>query len=135
MNTLSSLLNWLGNLIGASPSTLVTNDKTVVGAINETYTTAVKRAVLSAPISGSTTITMPNSVRGKLWAIGAGTNQKGLWIYSVNASGGVNIVEVKGASQITLTTATNSLTVANSSTSTSVSLIFEQHSGTLPTSD
>lgn len=35
MNTLSSLLNWLGNTIGANPSTLATTSKTLVGAINE----------------------------------------------------------------------------------------------------
>lgn len=35
MNTLSSLLNWIGNTIGANPSTLTTTSKTVVGAINE----------------------------------------------------------------------------------------------------
>ncbi len=35
MNTLSSLLKWIGNTIGANPNTLVTTDKTIVGAINE----------------------------------------------------------------------------------------------------
>lgn len=35
MNKLSSLLNWLGNTIGANPSTLATTSKTLVGAINE----------------------------------------------------------------------------------------------------
>lgn len=36
MNTISSLLNWIGNTIGADPDTLSTTDKTLVGAINET---------------------------------------------------------------------------------------------------
>lgn len=35
MNTLSSLLNWIGSTIGANPSTLRTTSKTLVGAINE----------------------------------------------------------------------------------------------------
>ena len=35
MNTLSSLLNWIGNTIGANPNTLTTTHKTIVGAINE----------------------------------------------------------------------------------------------------
>lgn len=35
MNTLSSLLEWIGNTIGANPSTLSTTSKTLVGAINE----------------------------------------------------------------------------------------------------
>lgn len=39
MNKLSSLLNWLGNTIGANPSTLATTSKTLVGAINEVKTT------------------------------------------------------------------------------------------------
>ncbi len=38
MNTLSSLLNWIGNTIGANPSTLTTTSKTLVGAINEVGT-------------------------------------------------------------------------------------------------
>lgn len=35
MNVLSSLLYWIGNTIGYNPNTLKTNDKTIVGAINE----------------------------------------------------------------------------------------------------
>lgn len=35
MNTLSSLLNWIGTTIGANPNTLTTTSKTLVGAINE----------------------------------------------------------------------------------------------------
>ena len=39
MNTLSSLLNWIGNTIGANPNTLATSSKTIVGSINETNET------------------------------------------------------------------------------------------------
>ena len=35
MNTLSSLLKFIGDTIGAAPSTLTTTSKTLVGAINE----------------------------------------------------------------------------------------------------
>lgn len=35
MNTLSSLLEFIGDTIGAAPSTLTTTNKTLVGAINE----------------------------------------------------------------------------------------------------
>ena len=35
MNTLSSMLKFLGNTLGANPSTLGTTSKTLVGAINE----------------------------------------------------------------------------------------------------
>lgn len=35
MNTLSSLLEWIANTIGANPSTLKTTSKTLVGSINE----------------------------------------------------------------------------------------------------
>ena len=38
MNTLSSLLNWIGNTIGANPNTLTTTSKKIVGAINEVDT-------------------------------------------------------------------------------------------------
>ena len=35
MNTISSLLNWIGTLIGANPNTMTTSNKTIVGAVNE----------------------------------------------------------------------------------------------------
>ena len=35
MNTLSSLLNWIGETIGSNPNTLTTSSKTIVGSINE----------------------------------------------------------------------------------------------------
>lgn len=35
MNKMSSILAWIGNLIGANPSTLATEAKTLVGSINE----------------------------------------------------------------------------------------------------
>lgn len=38
MNTLSSLLQWIGSTIGANPNTLKTTNKTLVGAINEMTT-------------------------------------------------------------------------------------------------
>lgn len=37
MNTLSSLLNWIGNTIGANPNTLPTTSKTLVGALTEEH--------------------------------------------------------------------------------------------------
>ena len=35
MNKFSSILQWIGNTIGANPNTLTTESKTLVGAINE----------------------------------------------------------------------------------------------------
>ena len=35
MNTISSLLKWIGNLVGADPSTMATTSKTLVGAVND----------------------------------------------------------------------------------------------------
>ena len=35
MNNLSSILTFIGNVIGANPSTLTTTSKTLVGSINE----------------------------------------------------------------------------------------------------
>lgn len=37
MNTLSSLLNFIGNTIGSNPQTLPTTSKTLVGAITEEH--------------------------------------------------------------------------------------------------
>lgn len=37
MNTLSSLLNWIGETIGANPNTLPTSSKTLVGALTEEH--------------------------------------------------------------------------------------------------
>ena len=37
MNTLSSLLNWIGETIGADPSTLPTTSKTLVGSLAEEH--------------------------------------------------------------------------------------------------
>lgn len=47
MNTLSSLLNWIGNTIGANPNTLSTASKTIVGAINEVKATTVPNSSLT----------------------------------------------------------------------------------------
>lgn len=47
MNTLSSLLNWIGQTIGANPNTLKTGAKTIVGAINEVKTNAVQTSSLT----------------------------------------------------------------------------------------
>lgn len=41
MNTLSSLLKWIGNTIGANPNTLSTSSKTIVGSINEVAASVV----------------------------------------------------------------------------------------------
>ena len=47
MNTLSSLLNWIGSTIGANPNTLATGSKTIVGAINEVKANAVPTSSLT----------------------------------------------------------------------------------------
>jgi hypothetical protein len=47
MNTLSSLLNWIGQTIGANPNTLATASKTIVGAINEVKANAVPASSLT----------------------------------------------------------------------------------------
>lgn len=53
MNTLSSLLNFLGETLGANPSTLKTSSKTLVGAINEDHDRIRDIYVsTSAPTSG-----------------------------------------------------------------------------------
>ena len=62
MNTLSSLLNFIGGVIGANPNTLTTSSKTLVGAINEVDsdvgTLSGTVSSLSSTVSGlSTTAT------------------------------------------------------------------------------
>ncbi len=64
MNTISSLYKWIGNLVGANPSTLTTTSKTLVGAINEVDAEIddVKNALawkLKGTAIGQTEIAMP----------------------------------------------------------------------------
>lgn len=47
MNTLSSLLNWIGETIGANPTTLATASKTIVGSINEVKANTVPTSSLT----------------------------------------------------------------------------------------
>ena len=65
MNTISSLLKWIGNLVGANPSTLTTTSKTLVGAINEVDAEVddAKNALawkLQGTVVGNTAIAMPS---------------------------------------------------------------------------
>ena len=56
MNTLSSLLNWIGVTIGANPSTLTTTSKTFVGSINEVAADVAKLknvATFATPVSAT----------------------------------------------------------------------------------
>lgn len=58
MNTLSSLLNWIGNTIGANPNTLTTTSKKIVGAINEVdgkADTALSRQSITVTAASTTT--------------------------------------------------------------------------------
>ena len=47
MNTLSSLLNWIGETIGANPTPLATASKTIVGSINEVKANTVPTSSLT----------------------------------------------------------------------------------------
>lgn len=62
MNTLSSLLKFLGNVLGNNPNNLETENKTLVGAINEVLeeTQAVGRRIptISVQTADSSTITI-----------------------------------------------------------------------------
>ena len=60
MNTLSSLLNWIGETIGADPSTLPTTSKTLVGALSEEHS----RIHIS-----TTTPTSADGNNGDIWLI------------------------------------------------------------------
>lgn len=60
MNTLSSLLNFIGGVIGANPNTLATTSKTLVGAINEVRTTASNAASDVSTMQGAVTTLQGN---------------------------------------------------------------------------
>ena len=81
MNTLSSLLKWIGNTIGANPNTLTTSAKTLVGAINEVRSTAQSAATTAKntsweivyPVGSyyetSNTLFNPNTAWGGTWVL------------------------------------------------------------------
>ncbi len=63
MNTLSSLLNWIGNTIGANPNTLATTSKKIVGAINEVdgkVDASLERTPITVTATSTTTGTLSN---------------------------------------------------------------------------
>ena len=92
MNTLSSLLNWIGETIGSNPNTLVTTSKKIVGAINE--------AVGASP---STLVTTAKNLVGAInEAVGANPNT--LTTTSKNLVGATN--ELKAFNDIKKITVT-----------------------------
>lgn len=68
MNTLSSLLNWIGNTIGANPNTLTTASKKIIGAINEvdskvdTVDNKVDASLTRTPITVTATSTTTGTI-------------------------------------------------------------------------
>ena len=96
MNTLSSLLNFLGNTLGANPSTLKTTSKTLVGGINGAWEIVYP---VGSYYETSDASFDPNVSWGGTWSletagkvhIGAGTG------YTIGATGGAATVTLTGA--------------------------------------
>lgn len=70
MNTLSSMLKFLGETLGANPSTLATTNKTIVGAINEDHATITADHARIRNITISTTApTSADGSDGDIWLV------------------------------------------------------------------
>lgn len=97
MNTLSSLLNWIGNTVGANPATMTTSSKTMVGAVNELHS-------LFKPIRVTktyTNLTMPSSKYlniDSFAGLGVSTNNYAFCTIIRGWSGSVPYGVVKGSS-------------------------------------
>lgn len=63
----------------------------------------------------SQTLTISSGTRGIMMISGYNTDIMGVWMWACSSTGGVMVSSVKSASSISLTTGTNSLTIANSS--------------------
>ena len=71
MNTLSSLLSWIGNTIGANPNTLATTSKKIVGSINELHGRigTVNDRITSALMRQTITVTAASTTAGTIVSI------------------------------------------------------------------
>jgi len=72
---------------------------------------------INVPANSSDSITLNNNGRYLIVCLGATINIQELILASVTGSGTITHVQVLSASQISITKATNTLTIANSSTS------------------
>ena len=64
MNTLSSILNFLGVTLGANPNTLTTTNKTIIGAINEVDAAIDSRVHISTSVP-----TSGDGENGDVWLV------------------------------------------------------------------
>lgn len=100
MNTLSSMLKFLGETLGANPSTLKTTNKTLVGAINSAWELVYP---VGSYYETSDASFNPNTAWGGMWSleesgkvhIGAGTG------YTIGATGGATSV-TSGSTTLTV---------------------------------
>lgn len=116
MNTISSLLNWIGNLIGADPSTMTTSSKTVVGAVNELngkLGTIKSAEFQNISTNSSYTFSLEGPARYVLISSGANAGTKGIAIIYCNANGTSSYSVMGGFSSATFTTGTSSIKVQN----------------------
>ena len=84
----------------------------------------LKASSSSISNGSSKDFSLPNSSRGVIISSGSSNNTKGMYLYNVTSVGAVSTVPVLSASGITLTTATNKVTIANSGGSQTVVCIL-----------
>lgn len=72
----------------------------------ETYIGSIQK-------SSSATFNIPNSYKGLVITFGVANNMNGLYLINTSSSGAVSCLPVLSASDLTITKATNSLTIAN----------------------
>jgi len=119
---LSDAVNELNTKEGALASLTTPSNSSLVTAINSVYSAIPASLGMdvfeesSVATNSSKVLTIENQTKAVLFAIGAGAAAKAMWIVNATASGGVTISAVfGGGTNITTTTGTNSLTIANSS--------------------
>lgn len=113
---------WLSALgLGTSGVLPITVDQGGTGATDATTAVAnlglatlqAERTAISNGSSGE--FSLPNSSRGLIICSGSNINTKDMFLYNVTSTGGVSYVKMGTSTGLTITTATNKITIANSS--------------------
>lgn len=135
MNVLSSILNWIGNTIGANPNTLTTTDKTLVGAITELNANKEDFVNQWANANSTTTINFKNlsAVQQHLIILaGNARTASGMYIISLSAAGAVNQYTVLEATNVTFSASSYKLAITTGTSGARVA-VFPLQRNTLPT--
>ena len=112
-----------------------TNKITAQNAANGLFSLVTNKDIrgyhASVPASGSLNFTVANSTSAFLFTTGVNTNQAGAYIINVTSSGAMAIKTVLSASQITISSSTNTLSVSNSNTSNYAQCCFVMTRGSV----